>query len=171
MLYAFHTANGTEIWHKQLLSGDDLPGTGLTIDSGSIYVGTMSGALYKVDTTNGQVLWTYHPGSGIESDVVVADGVVYLRDNNGTVHAISAANKKQLWTKTATATVLYGPAVAGGRLYYTTVLALQALDAKSGDPVWAFTPPNSAELLGTPAVANGLVFIGSYDDGLYAVQA
>jgi outer membrane protein assembly factor BamB len=171
MLYAFHTANGTEIWHKQLLSSDDLPGTGLTIDSGSIYVGTMSGALYKVGTTNGQVLWTYHPGSGIESDVVVADGVVYLRDNNGTVHAISAANKKQLWAKTAIATVLYGPAVAGGRLYYTTVLALQALDAKSGDPVWAFTPPNNAELLGTPAVANGLVFIGSYDDGLYAVQA
>jgi outer membrane protein assembly factor BamB len=61
--------------------------------------------------------------------------------------------------------------VAGGRLYYTTALALQALDAKSGDPVWAFTASNNAGLLGTPAVANGLVFIGSYDDGLYAVQA
>ena len=55
-------------------------------------------------------------------------------------------------------------------MYYTTALALQALDAKSGDPVWAFTAPNNAELLATPVVANGLVFIGSYDDGLYAVQ-
>ena len=94
MLYAFHSATGTEIWHKQLLSSDDLPGTGLTIDSGSIYVGTMSGALYKIDAASGQVLWTYHPGSGMESNVVVADGVVYLRDNNGTVHAINAANKQ-----------------------------------------------------------------------------
>ena len=171
MLYAFHTANGAEIWHKQLLTSDDLPGTGLTIDGGGIYVGTTSGALYKVDTTNGQVLWTYHPGSGLASDVVVADGVVYLRDNNGTLHAISAANKKQLWTKTATASGLFGPAVAGGRLYYTTALALQALDAKSGDPVWAFTAPGNSEVLSTPAVANGLVFIGCYDDGLYAIQA
>jgi outer membrane protein assembly factor BamB len=61
--------------------------------------------------------------------------------------------------------------VAGGRVYYTTALALQALDAKSGTPVWAFTAPNNAELLSTPAVANGLAFIGCYDDGLYAVQA
>src|SRR3984893_4692628 len=171
MLYAFHSATGTEIWHKQLLSSDDLPGTGLTIDSGSIYVGTLSGALYKLDATNGQVQWTYHPGSCMEPNVVVANGVVYVRDNNGTVHAISAANKKQLWAKTATSTGIYGQAVTGGRVYYSTALALQALDANSGDPVWAFTAPNNAGLLGTPVVANGFVFIGSSDDGLYAVQA
>jgi eukaryotic-like serine/threonine-protein kinase len=171
MLYAFHTATGTNIWQNQLLSNDDLPGTGLTIDSGSIYVGTMSGALYKIDATSGKVQWTYHPGSGLESGVVVAGGVVYLRDNNGTVHAISAADNKQLWSKAGTVAGPYGPAVAGGRIYYTTALALQALDAKSGDPVWAFTAPNNAELLATPVVANGLVFIGSYDDGLYAVKA
>jgi serine/threonine protein kinase len=32
-------------------------------------------------------------------------------------------------------------ALETGRLYYTTALALQALNAKSGDPVWAFTAP------------------------------
>ena len=171
MLYAFHTATGAEIWHKQLFSSDDLPGTGLTIDSGGIYVGTTSGALYKIDAAGGQVLWTYHPGSGMASNVIVADGVVYLRDNNGTVHAVSAANSKPLWAKTAPATGIYGPAVAAGRVYYTTALALQALDAKTGEPVWAFTAPGNSELLATPAVANGLVFIGSYNDGLYAVEA
>jgi serine/threonine-protein kinase len=171
MLYAFHSADGTEIWHKQLLSNDDLPGTGLTVDNGGIYVGTLSGALYKINAANGQVQWTYHPGSGLESNVVAADGVVYLRDNNGTVRAISAANNKQLWEKTAAATGIYGLAVAGGRVYYTSSLALQALDAKTGNPVWAFSVPNNGVLLGTPAVANGMVFIGSYDDGLYAVQA
>ena len=171
MLYAFHAATGAEVWHKQLLSSDDLPGTGLTVGGGGIYLGTMSGALYKVDTTDGKVLWTYHPGSGMESNVIVADGIVYLRDNNGTVHAISAADKRQLWSRSATATGIYGPAVAGGRVYYTTALALQALDAKSGDPVWAFSVPGNSELLATPVIANGFVFIGSYDDALYAVQA
>ena len=171
VIYAFHAASGAEIWHKQLLSSDDVTGTGLTVDSGNVYTGTVSGALYKIDAASGQVLWTYHPGSGMESALVVADGVVYLRDNNGTVHALNAANKQPLWAKTATATGIYGQAVAGGRVYYSTALALQALDAKSGDPVWAFSAPNNAELLGNPVVANGLVFIGSSDDGLYAVQA
>jgi outer membrane protein assembly factor BamB len=168
MGYAFHTATGTEIWHTRLLSGDDQAGTGLTIDSGGVYVGTLAGALYKIDATTGKVRWTYHPGSAMEFDVAVADGVVYLRDNNGTVHAISAATSKQLWAKPGSG--IYGPAVSGGRVYYTTTLALQALDAKSGDPVWAFSAPNNAALFGTPVVANGLIFVGGYDDSLYAVQ-
>jgi outer membrane protein assembly factor BamB len=171
ILYAFHSASGTEIWHKQLLSSDDPPGTGLTADSGSIYVGTVSGTLYKIDAANGQVLWTYHPGNGMESAVVVTGGMVYLKDNNGTLHAISAATSKQVWTRSSTATVVYGLSVADGRVYYTTALAVQALDAKSGAPAWAFTAPNNADLLSTPAVANNLVFVGCYDDGLYAIQA
>jgi outer membrane protein assembly factor BamB len=171
VLYAFRTATGAEIWHQQLLNSEDLPETGLTVDGDSLYLGTLSGTLYKIDATNGQVLWTYHPGSGLESNIVVVDGVVYLRDNNGTVHAVNAADKKQLWAKTATATGIYGLTVAGGRVYYTAALALQALDAKSGDPVWAFTAPGNAVLLATPVVASGLVFVGSYNDTLYGVQA
>jgi outer membrane protein assembly factor BamB len=171
MLYAFHAAAGTEIWHKQLLSSQDLPGTGLTVDNGGIYLGTVSGALYKVSTTDGRVLWTYQPGNTLQSNVVVADGIVYLRDNNGTVHAVRAADKKELWSKSATAAGIYGPAVAGGRVYYSTALALQALDAKTGAPVWAFSAPGNSGLLATPVVAGGFVFIGSYDDALYAVQA
>jgi hypothetical protein len=170
-LYAFHTATGAEIWHKQLLDSDDPPGTGLTVDGGSIYVGTTSGTLYKVDAADGRVLWTYHPGSGMASDVAAANGAAYLRDNNGTLHAVNATTSKQLWSRTATAAGIYGPAVAGGRLYYTTALAVQALDAKSNTPVWAFTAPNNSELLSTPAVASGLVFVGCYDDGLYAIKA
>jgi eukaryotic-like serine/threonine-protein kinase len=169
MCYAFHTATGTEIWRTRLLSGDDQAGTGLTIDSDGVYVGTLAGALYKIDAATGKIRWTYHPGSAMEFNVAAADGVVYLRDNNGTVHAISAATSKQLWSKPASG--IYGPAVSGGRVYYTTTLALQAVDAKSGDPVWAFSAPNNAALFGTPVVAGGLVFVGGFDDGLYAVQA
>jgi outer membrane protein assembly factor BamB len=171
VLYAFRTATGAEIWHQRLLSSDDQPQTGLTVDGSSIYLGTLSGTLYKVNAANGQVQWTYHPGNGLESAIVVADGVVYLRDQNGTVHAVSAADKRQLWAKTATPAGVYGLAVAGGRVYYTAALALQALDAKSGDPVWAFNAPGNSVLTATPAVADGLVFVGSYNDTLYGVKA
>jgi outer membrane protein assembly factor BamB len=132
--------------------------------------GTRRTSAWKFPTNN-SIEANPGAGGGLASNVIVADGVVYLRDNNGTVHAVSAANSKPLWAKTAPATGIYGPAVAAGRVYYTTALALQALDAKTGEPVWAFTAPGNSELLATPAVANGLVFIGSYNDGLYAVEA
>jgi len=171
ILYAFQTATGTEIWHRQLLSTDDPPGTGLAIGGGSVYVGTASGTLYAIGAASGQVQWTYRPGSGIDADLAIAGGVVYLKDNNGTVHAISAASRTPVWTRTGPATGLYGLTVAGGRVYYTTALAVQALDATSGRPVWAFSAPGNAEFLSTPAVASGLVFIGCYDDSLYAIRA
>jgi outer membrane protein assembly factor BamB len=171
ILYAFQAATGAGIWHKPLLSADDSPGTSLAVDGGRIYLGTTSGTLYAVDAASGRVLWTYHPGSGMEADLAVADGVVYVKDNNGTLHAISAATSKAVWQRPGTATGFWGPAVTGGRVYYTTALAVQALDAKSGTPVWAFTAPNNAELLSTPAVASGLVFVGCSNDTLYAIQA
>ena len=98
-------------------------------------------------------------------------GVVYLKDNNGTLHAVSALTGKVRWTQAGPQTGFYGLTAADGTVYYTTALALQALDAKTGKPTWAFSPAGNAELLSTPAVAGGLVLIGSHDDSLYAVKA
>jgi outer membrane protein assembly factor BamB len=168
-LYGFNT-DGTEIWHNKLFSTNDLPSTGLTVAGGSVYVGTISGALYKVSGASGKVQWTYHPGNSITSNVVVDGGLVYLRDNSGNMRAVSAADKKQVWSRAASGAGLYGATVSGGRVYYTTSLSLQALDAKSGNPVWAFSAPSNSALLAAPVVANGFVFVGGFDDTLYAVQ-
>jgi outer membrane protein assembly factor BamB len=171
VLYAFKAATGDEIWHRQLLTQDDTAGTGLTVAGGTVYLGTVSGTLYAVSAASGKQQWTYHPGSGMESELAADDGLVYVKDNNGTLHAVAAASGKAAWARAGTATGLYGVAAAGGRVYYSTVLAVQALDAKAGTPVWAFNAPANGEFLSTPAVASGLVFIGCHDDSLYAVKA
>jgi len=179
IIYAFHTETGAEIWHRQLLTSDDQPGTGLTADGDAVYLGTVAGALYAISTAKGQVRWTYHPGSGIESALAVAGGMVYVKDANGNVHAVSTASGKQAWSRASVPTGLGGVTAAGGRVYYATDLAVQALDAKTGAPVLAFTPSGTASVtasgaatfLFTPAVAGGLVFVGSNDDSLYAFQA
>jgi outer membrane protein assembly factor BamB/tRNA A-37 threonylcarbamoyl transferase component Bud32 len=168
-LYAFHAATGTRIWRKPLLSTDDPSITGLTVGDGNIYLGTKSGTLYAIRVASGRVHWTYRPGSGMDSELTVAGGVVYVKDA-GTLHAISGATGKRIWARAATDTGLFGPTVAGGRVYYSTALAIQALDARSGAPVWSFASAG-AEFLTTPAVAGGLVFAGSSDDSLYAIQA
>jgi outer membrane protein assembly factor BamB len=170
VMYAFRTATGAGLWHKQVLASNEQP-TGLTISGGSIFLGTSAGAMYQVDVTDGNVAWTYHPGAAITATPVAADGLVYVKDNNGTLNALSIASHKVVWTKTGAPTSLYGLAVAGGRVYYTTTLAVQARDAKTGNPVWASAAPTGKSFLGTPAVANGLVFIGCSDDALYAIKA
>jgi eukaryotic-like serine/threonine-protein kinase len=175
LLYAFRTATGAEIWHGQLLSSADQPGTRLAVDGDAIYLGTVTGTLYAVSAAGGKIRWTYHPGNAIESGLAVADGMVYLKDGNGNVHAIDAASGKKAWSRESVPTGLWGVTAAGGKVYYSTDLAVQALDAKTGDPAWAFTPSGiasgTATFLSTPAVASDMVFVGCSDDSLYAFQA
>jgi outer membrane protein assembly factor BamB len=175
ILYAFTAATGSEIWHKQLLASDNQTLTGLTIDGGSIYLGTTSGTLYSVAAASGKVSWTYSAGSGMDSSPAAANGMVYLKDNNGNVQAVSAASGKKVWARGSVATGFAGVTAAAGRIYYSTALAIQALDAKSGAPVWAFTSSGAAsgdgDFLSTPVVANGLVLVGCSDNSLYAIQA
>lgn len=131
--------------------------------------------MYSIAAASGQTRWTYHSGTGTESNLAAANGMVYLKDNNGNVQAVSAANGKRVWSYAAVATGFAGLTEAAGRIYYSTALAIQALDAKTGAPVWAFTPSgtasDSADFLSTPVVANGLVLVGCSDDNLYAIQA
>ena len=75
-----------------------------------------------------------------------------------------------MWTHQTISSGEIGPAVNGGKLYVSTGQALQALDAKTGNAVWSYTPPNTGALVSTPAVANRLVFVGSTNDNLYAVR-
>jgi outer membrane protein assembly factor BamB len=174
-LYAFSAATGTKVWQQQLLSSDSQPGTDLTVHGDSVYLGTISGTLYSVATATGKVRWTYPVGTGMDSNLAVLGGMVYLKDNNGNLQAVSTASGKQVWSRGVVATGFAGVATAGGRVYFSTLLAIQALDAKSGDPVWAFSPSGtmsgSAEFLSTPVVANGMVLVGCSDNNLYAIPA
>jgi outer membrane protein assembly factor BamB len=60
--------------------------------------------------------------------------------------------------------------VAGGKVYVSTGIALQELDAKSGDAGWSYSPPGYGTFASTPAAAGGLVFIGCTNDSLYALR-
>jgi outer membrane protein assembly factor BamB len=171
-LQAFRISTGASLWNAQAFSsGAGTTGTGLIVTGGVIYVATDSGTLYSLNAATGHPNWSYPAGGTLLSDPVAAGGMVYVVDDGGTLHAITAASGKQAWTHVAVSSAEIGPAVSDGTLYISTGLALQALDAKSGNAVWSYTPPNSGALVSTPAAAGGLVFIGSTNDNLYAIRA
>jgi len=146
--------------------------TGIVISDGAIYITDDNGMLYSLNAANGHSNWSYPAGSTQLSTPVIADGMVYVTDDSGTLHAITAAGGTRVWTHQAVSSGEIGPAVNGGKLYVSTGLALQALDAKTGDAVWSYRPPyDPGAFVSTPAVANGLVFVGSTDDKLYAIRA
>jgi outer membrane protein assembly factor BamB len=170
-LHALRAATGATVWNASVIGSGDAPGTGLVVGGGAVYLGSSSGTLYSVNASNGTPNWSYQTGGTLISNPAVADGIVYVCDADGNVHAVLAQTGKQAWSRPAGAGGESGPAVAGGQVYVSTGLALQAYGAKSGDPAWSYTPPNTGGLVSTPAVADGLIFIGSSNDNLYALKA
>lgn len=65
------------------------------------------------------------------------------------------------------------PAVVGNTIYYACRDRLYALEADSGRVIWRYPTdqPLDAQFRSTPAVADGIVYIGATDGNLYALSA
>lgn len=141
-----------------------------------------------------RVKWKFPTGDRIISSPVFADGAVYFGSDDGNVYAVDAATGRELWRNVTGGPVPSTPAVVEGKLYVVSYDGkLHALDAKTGNPLWKFTtkgerrfeakgihglqPKNQTiadafdVFLSSPLVVHGLVYFGSGDGNLYALDA
>jgi len=141
-----------------------------------------------------RVKWKFPTGDRIVSSPVFADGVIYFGGDDGNVYAVDAANGRQLWKRRTGGPVAATPAVAGGVLYVGSYDGkFYALDTRTGTPLWKFAtggerrfeakglhgmlPKNQTiadpfdVYLSSPVLAGGIVYFGSGDGNVYAVDA
>jgi outer membrane protein assembly factor BamB len=169
--------------------------------SGVVYVGSADGKLYAFDAagvancsgtpTSCAPLWRATTGGAVQSSPAVANGVVYVGSNDGKLYAFDAAGVANcsgtptscapLWRATTGGAVRSSPAVANGVVYVgSNDGKLYAFDAAgaancsgtptSCAPLWTAT--TGGELgMSSPAVANGVVYVGSQDGKVYALDA
>jgi outer membrane protein assembly factor BamB len=163
------------------------------------YVGSTDGKLYAFDANGANncgggttktcfPLWTASTGFIIDSSPAVANGIVYVGSQDGKLYAFDAATGAPIWRTSYTGgSVLSSPAVANGIVYVGSEGGnLRAFDAtgssaqcsgtgagRTCNPLWtAITgtiPPNAVD--SSPAVANGVVYVGSNEDDIYAFDA
>ena len=163
-LYAFDAAgvtgcsgspkSCTPLWTAA--AGGDLSYSPPTVANGVVYVGSYvwDHTLYAFDAAgvtgcsgspkSCAPLWTATTGFAIDSSPTVANGVVYIGSNDGKLYAFDASGVTHCSGSPKTCTPLW-TATTGAVTYY---------------------PAHSS-----PAVANGVVYIGSNDHTLYAFDA
>ena len=136
-----------------------------------------------------EVAWTYQSGdlrendlSQIQTNPIIVDTVLYGVSPGLSAFAIHAATGSEIWTfrpsehydsPGETSGVLRGVAYWSGgrerRILFTAGPYLYAFDARTGWAVWRYR--TSGPIISSPALANGVVFIGSADKHLYALDA
>lgn len=141
-----------------------------------------------------RVKWRFPTGDRIVASPVYANGVIYFGGDDGNIYAVDAADGRQRWKRTTGGPVAATPAITGDTLYVGSYDGkFYALDLRTGVPRWKFAtggerrfeakglhgmrPKNQTiadpfdVFLSSPVVAEGMVYFGSGDGNLYALDA
>lgn len=168
--------------------GTFLTGSPAIVD-GVVYAGTRdengegNSAVHAVSQATGQVLWTYQVPSSVHGSIAVADGLVYVPTLRGSLFALDAKTGALKWRNDPGPAPegnnqrtygYYGVTVADGKVLfpYQTRFGeaasgiVLALDAKTGQRIWASSMAGATMSDGTPAVADGRVYVGNEDGSI-----
>ena len=141
-----------------------------------------------------RIAWKFKTGAKVISSPAVAGGTVYIGSGDYRVYALDAADGRLKWRFRTGGAVNSSPAVAGNTVFAASLDGnLYALDATDGSVKWKFmtagerrftapgihgatprteTMPDPYDVfLSSPTVVAGVVYFGSGDHRVYALDA
>ncbi|HEY0021850.1 MAG TPA: PQQ-binding-like beta-propeller repeat protein [Longimicrobium sp.] len=150
-------------------------------DGERFFIGAWDKHVYALDAETGALAWrqpgtersfAYSPAIG---GPAVGGGTVYIPANGNVLHAFDAATGATRWTYTSPGDKVgySSPALVDGRIYIGCLGErgeVRCIDAADGREVWV-AATGSTIYDSSPAVADGLVSIGSVDGSLWVIAA
>lgn len=141
-----------------------------------------------------QVQWRFKTGAHVLSSPAVSGETVYIGSGDGFVYALNRATGEQRWRFATQGPVASSPAVHGGLVFVSSLDGyIYGIDAASGTQRWRFQtrgerrftapgihgaiprtermPDPFDVFLSSPAIADGVLYIGSGDQHVYALDA
>lgn len=198
-IVALNAANGAELWAVNLddaiysggVGPDDGPRSTPTVDGDSVFVLTSYLKLYRLNVTNGAVIWQTNLLAGYGGSVIayqntasplVEGGLIFLNANAGTARlmALRTSDGSLVWRSENEGLTHSTPVLAtihGVRqVIFATQSGLISVDPESGSRLWRFSYPfNYSTSIGvSPVVYEDMVFVcgaHAYGMGSVVIQA
>jgi outer membrane protein assembly factor BamB len=141
------------------------------IANGAAFVGCKDGAVYCINSSDGELLWYYYSNfSEVNSSPAIYNNSIYIGSDAGDVYCLDLATGTPLWTVTVGGSVRSSPAVVEGHVYIGSgdhdVFCFNASD---GATIWRY--PTSHRVYSSPAVSEGVVYFATDDYHVYALNA
>lgn len=172
-LYALNTETGNEIW--RFPTGGAIFSSPIVVDN-VVYVGSTDKNFYAIDANTGVQIWKFTARGEIRSSAAFFNNVIFfgcfvdggngLNDDNGYLYALSASSGTEIWSAPTGDGDTYtssSPAIVDHVAYVgSTNGNLYAFRIADGSKIWNYTTSGSVST--APAVHNGLVYVGSYNN-------
>lgn len=143
---------------------------------GLVFTGSNAANLYALDLTSGSVRWQFVAEGVVASPPTVSERVVYFGSyqsfsDGSYLHSVNIVDGTERWrfgTSYPNDFAIASPAVADN-VVFAGLGDLHALDLSNGAELWRFTA--DGPISSSPAVVDGVVYVGCADGNLYAVDA
>ena len=159
LIHAVSMRRGAIVWTHRT------PGSPRMASSPGVYgdelvYHTMSGWVYVLDRTNGNLLWSWNAGAAIEPSPLIRDGIDYFGTAGGRVDALDLRKHKLRWSRSLGSKITSSAALAGRRLFIGDYAGhIWALSPATGATRWVGQV--NGKVYGTPAVSQRRVFVPS----------
>jgi outer membrane protein assembly factor BamB len=142
-----------------------------TVANGLLYSNDAHGNIFTLDINTGKLVWNYAAGTTLlyQSNTIVSGNTVYVCGSDSALYALNALSGALMWKyKDAWGS----PTVSNGMVYCISE-GIAAVDANTGVQKWKFNPSSdtSVSYPSNPSVVNGILYVGSSDFNLYALDA
>ena len=145
------------------------------VTNGVVFAGSDDNFVYALDAGTGDMLWRFETGDVIRSSPTVTGGAVYVGSNDNHVYALDAETGEMLWKHDTGKAVQYSPVVTDGVVYIGAQgdvdYSVHALNAMSGEQVWAAGVPYPYGAEFAVTVANGKLYAPGTSGEFYAMDA
>ncbi|MBN2136580.1 MAG: PQQ-like beta-propeller repeat protein [Sedimentisphaerales bacterium] len=156
-------------WYRLFGEEGLMAGIQPIVAEGKVFVGTMAGTLYAIDSDTGNDVWTFKTAGAILHTCTAAQGKVFFGNAAGKIYGVNTGDGSIAWSVQTGQAVWNCPAafegvvIAGGRDG-----KVYAVEAKTGRVKW--TSKTGYAILSSPAIDPGenMAYIASEDMHVYA---
>lgn len=140
------------------------------VAGGKVYVGTIEGGAYAINTNDGATVWSGSIPGGTISSAAVSGSIVIFGGVTGTVYGLNTSNGTQAWAYSCGGSITGAPCVSNGVVYVGCHdKYVYAINATSGALVWK-SAKLGGPIQGGVAVSGTSVYAGAENMYVYALN-
>ncbi len=180
-IFAVDAQTGIEAWSKEMpypvwgspSADENLVFFGLGRGNFSESAPIPAGKVVALDAETGDIVWEHEAEDAVLTAIAIQNGSVTFGSRDGYVYSLQSADGKLNWKTDLGDPVVSSPAVTTDTVYAATKNGyIYALSTVDGEIQWEFDTrivTRNIELYSSPAVANGLLYIGSSDRYIFCL--
>jgi outer membrane protein assembly factor BamB len=165
-LYALTADAGKFLWKYPATDGI---GASPSVYGDSVFVGSVDKHLYSLRRLSGRLNWRFATQGAIYSSPRASFDHVFFGSDDGHLYAVNVTTGRQAWKVPVHTPVRSSPCIGDNCVYFGSEGGYVFCVELAGKTKWQFQAKRG--VTSTPVLAEDMVFVGSMDSSIYALDA